>query len=441
MKKPVYEEQNYQERFDVRYEELSWLYMEFYRDETYLRELFQEMHRFSKSIAGENGFAELDMAYVSILHEWAQKETDYFITSTDEKIPQLFRRGGYLGNFLYYPEKRKYVMTDQGTDQWNLNYRNPRVFQAMVGKLLEYTQKGNGILLLKNLPYIWKELGTDCFDRPEVHKLLRMLRLIVEVVCPEAELWALLDLESEKAAAYLGSEEWPECHRIVRIGDAEVLWHTLATRDVRLLKQQTERLAEYPLKEELVHMLWDGCEIRWRLDYQALREWGMDETAHRSYLNDYFAGLSNGKWSITSMCGLEKAVENGDEKWQSCARRQIFLLYAFLYIVPGVPVIQVNDQENLRKLPELRAREKVLGEAAVIRTMETGENAVLCIVREYENEKLIGLFNFSEHDKMAWIDERDGLYQDLLSGEYIRTAGTLIPGYGCYWLKKRKELP
>lgn len=440
MQKPVYEDLNYQERFDARYEELSWLYMEFYRDEKQLLKLFEKMYRFSRTETEKNVLAELDMAYVSIVHEWAQKKPDYFITSDSEKIPQLFRRSGYPGNFLYYPEKRKYVMTDRGTDQWNLNYQNPRVFQEMVGIILAYIQKGTRILLLKNLPYIWKELGTDCYDRPQAHKLLQILRLVVEVVCPEAELWAFLDLEAEKAAAYLGTEERPECHRIVNVGGADVLWHTLATRDVRLLKRQTEMLAAHPFKDKIVHMLWDGEEIRWRLDYQALKEWGMDEAAHRGYLNDYFARLSGGKWSITSMCGLEKAVETGNEKWQDAALRQIVLLYAVLYSLPGVPLMQRNETEGLSKLSEIRAREKVLGEEAVCRTMETGENAILCVVREYEKEKMIGLFNFSEHDKIAWIDERDGLYQDLLSGEYIKPAGTFIPGYGCYWLKKIKDL-
>ena len=50
--------------------------------------------------------------------------------------------------------------------------------------------------------------------------------------------------------------------------------------------------------------------------------------------------------------------------------------------------------------------------------------------------KIYGLFNFSEFDKTAWINERDGLYCDLLTGTLMEAAGVNIPAYGYMWLKK-----
>ena len=52
-------------------------------------------------------------------------------------------------------------------------------------------------------------------------------------------------------------------------------------------------------------------------------------------------------------------------------------------------------------------------------------------------EKLFGLFNFSEYDKIAWINEIDGSYVDLISGEEIQPAGVHIPPYGFYYLKRQ----
>ena len=63
---------------------------------------------------------------------------------------------------------------------------------------------------------------------------------------------------------------------------------------------------------------------------------------------------------------------------------------------------------------------------------------MLCIAREFEGEKVIGLFNFSEHDKTAWINEEDGLYRDLISGEKRKAAGIDIPGFGFYYLKRER---
>ena len=63
---------------------------------------------------------------------------------------------------------------------------------------------------------------------------------------------------------------------------------------------------------------------------------------------------------------------------------------------------------------------------------------MICIVREYGDERLIGLFNFSENDKMAWIDQQDGMYRDLVTGAEMRASGVWVPANGFFWLKREK---
>ena len=70
-------------------------------------------------------------------------------------------------------------------------------------------------------------------------------------------------------------------------------------------------------------------------------------------------------------------------------------------------------------------------------TIDTWDQAVLCIGRCYEGEKIIGLFNFSESDRIAWINETDGDYVDLISGEEMKPIGVSVPAYGFYYLKKK----
>lgn len=53
-----------------------------------------------------------------------------------------------------------------------------------------------------------------------------------------------------------------------------------------------------------------------------------------------------------------------------------------------------------------------------------------------EKEKLIALFNFSEFDKVAWINEEDGMYKDLISRRKLEAKGVQIPAYG--WLMREK---
>ncbi len=56
-------------------------------------------------------------------------------------------------------------------------------------------------------------------------------------------------------------------------------------------------------------------------------------------------------------------------------------------------------------------------------TIDTWDDAVLGLVRRSGEEKLIALFNFSEFDKVAWINEEDGMYKDLISGRKLEAKG------------------
>ena len=83
----------------------------------------------------------------------------------------------------------------------------------------------------------------------------------------------------------------------------------------------------------------------------------------------------------------------------------------------------------------LWAAEGVFDASAGFRTLETWDDAVLGLVRENKDGKLIGLFNFSDEPRIAWIDEKDGQYQDLLSGKELPASAVSVDGHDFYWLK------
>lgn len=91
----------------------------------------------------------------------------------------------------------------------------------------------------------------------------------------------------------------------------------------------------------------------------------------------------------------------------------------------------------LDRLEQIRKTHKAFVSCADSWTIETWDRSVLCIGRYFEGEKLVGLFNFSEYDKTAWINETDGDYVELLSGEEMKPIGVNIPAYGFYYLKKK----
>ena len=138
------------------------------------------------------------MNHTSEDHEWAKRARQgdgeymsrYFFFNNDtipkmyeQTVPQVFPTTA-PGNFTWLPDAGHFVMTSFYPYQWDLNYRNPRVFNEMMYNFLYLANKGIDIIRIDAVPYIWKELGTQCRNLKQVHTIVRMMRIISEIVCP-----------------------------------------------------------------------------------------------------------------------------------------------------------------------------------------------------------------------------------------------------------------
>lgn len=456
------------------------------------------------------------MNHTSEDHEWAKRarqgdgeymsryfffDNSYMPALYEKTVPQVFPTTA-PGNFTWIPEAGHFVMTTFYPYQWDLNYKNPRVFNEMMYNFLYLANRGIDIIRIDAVPYIWKELNTPCRNLKQVHTIVRMMRMISEIVCPSVLLLGEVVMEPERVVPYFGTVDKPECHMLYNVTTMATTWHTVASRDVRLLKRQLDIVNALPKEYTFLNYLRCHDDIGWGLDYGFLMTEGIGERAHKQYLNDYFqgyAGESNSRGELynadpvsgdarfcgttASMCGIEKAGFEGDEEAMERAVRLDVMLHAYMFMQSGIPVLysgdetaQVNDYtykedplkaddsryihrgamnwelaENrsdsetvegkvfqaLGRLEKIRKSEKVFMADADTWTIDTWDQAVLCMVRCYEGEKIIGLFNFSESGRIAWINETDGDYVDLISGEEMKPIGVSVPAYGFYYLKKK----
>ena len=461
---------------------------------------------------GINICCDFVLNHTSEDHEWARKARSgdgeymsryFFYDSFDipaeyeKTVPQVFPTTA-PGNFTYLPDMGYHVMTSFYPYQWDLNYRNPRVFNEMIYNLLFLANKGIDIIRLDAVPYIWKELGTNCRNLPEVHTLVRIMRIITEIVCPGVLLLGEVVMEPRKVVPYFGTVEKPECHMLYNVTTMATTWHTVATRDTKLLKSQLDIIDNLPKDYIFLNYLRCHDDIGWGLDYDFLGMDGIDEVAHKRYLNDYFlgrAGYSNSRGELynddpssgdarfcgttASLCGVEKAGFEGDEAAMSKAITLHVMLHAYMFMQSGIPIIysgdeiaQVNDYsykddpekaddsryihrgafkwDNLKKLSdknsvearvynglkqliELRKSARAYNSAADVWTVDTADASVLCIGRYYEGQKIYGIFNFNEADKVAYLDPKDGNYRDALAdsdSDLETELGRIeLPGY------------
>ncbi|MGM9627824.1 MAG: alpha-amylase family protein [Faecousia sp.] len=317
------------------------------------------------------------MNHTSEDHEWAVRarkgEGEYmsryfFFDNWDipgryeQTVPQVFPTTA-PGNFTWLPECNHYVMTTFYPYQWDLNYRNPRVFNEMMANFLYLANRGIDIIRIDAVPYIWKELGTQCRNLKQVHTIVRMMRMIGEIVCPSVLLLGEVVMEPAKVVPYFGTVEKPECHMLYNVTTMATTWHTVATRDTTLLREQLDKVFALPKQYVFLNYLRCHDDIGWGLDYDSLGRFGIRERSHKAYLNDYFRGLRDLSASraelynedpvtgdarlcgtTASLCGLQTALASGRKEAIGLAIDAVVMLHAYMFMQSGIPVLYSGDE-------------------------------------------------------------------------------------------------
>ena len=332
------------------------------------------------SLCHEQGIScclDFVMNHTSEDHAWAkaaragdpQARSRYFFYDNwdipnryEETTPQVFPTTA-PGNFTWLPDCNQVVMTTFYPYQWDLNYANCMVFNDMVDNMLFLTNCGIDVIRLDAVPYIWKELGTKSRNLPQVHTLVRMMRLVSEIVCPGVLLLGEVVMEPAKVLPYFGSVDKPECHMLYNVTTMASTWNTIATKDVSLLRRQMDQVCALPKEYVFLNYLRCHDDIGWGLDYDWLKQFGIEEVPHKKYLNDVLTGRGYGSdargelynddprlgdarlcGTTASLCGLETALyENNPDKVKQAVACDL-MLHAYLLIQSGIPVLYSGDE-------------------------------------------------------------------------------------------------
>ena len=332
------------------------------------------------SLCHEQGIScclDFVMNHTSEDHAWAkaaragdpQARSRYFFYDNwdipnkyEETTPQVFPTTA-PGNFTWLPDCNQVVMTTFYPYQWDLNYANCMVFNDMVDNMLFLTNCGIDVIRLDAVPYIWKELGTKSRNLPQVHTLVRMMRLVSEIVCPGVLLLGEVVMEPAKVLPYFGSVDKPECHMLYNVTTMASTWNTIATKDVGLLRRQMDQVCALPNEYVFLNYLRCHDDIGWGLDYDWLKQFGIEEVPHKKYLNDVLTGRGYGSdargelynddprlgdarlcGTTASLCGLETALyENNPDKVKQAVACDL-MLHAYLLIQSGIPVLYSGDE-------------------------------------------------------------------------------------------------
>ncbi|GAB4457089.1 MAG: alpha-amylase family glycosyl hydrolase [Anaerolineales bacterium] len=181
--------------------------------------------------------------HASAQGEWFQKFLrgeepcrDYFITvEGNPDLSQVIRPRALplLTQFETASGKRK-VWTTFSADQVDLNFKNPAVLLEIFDILLMYAQRGAQFIRLDAIAYLWKEIGTPCIHLPQTHKVIQLLRAVLDEVAPHVYLITETNVPHADNLSYFGDGA-NEAQLVYNFALPPLTLHTFRTGDAGVL--------------------------------------------------------------------------------------------------------------------------------------------------------------------------------------------------------------
>ncbi|MGB0849228.1 MAG: amylosucrase [Thiolinea sp.] len=312
-------------------------------------------------------------------HEWAKQakqgsktHQNYYYLYPDRTLPDLFEQTmpeifpeNAPGSFTWDEDLQQWVMTVFNTYQWDLNYRNPAVFTEMVDIILYWANQGADILRLDAPAFIWKQAGTTSQNLPQAHQILQLFKDCIQIVCPGVLLIAEAIVSPREIINYFGGHqpEEHECDIAYNATFMALLWDAVATGNARVMNQALRSQPSKPERTTWLNYIRCHDDIGLGFDDADIAAAGLDPSAHRRYLKDFFSGQRpdssargllfgvNKKTddarisgSLASLAGLEMALEAGDEAQVNIAIQRILTLHALIMSWGGISLLYYGDE-------------------------------------------------------------------------------------------------
>ncbi|MBN8589499.1 MAG: DUF3459 domain-containing protein [Rhodothermia bacterium] len=312
-------------------------------------------------------------------HEWAQKAStgdpfyqNFYRMFTDRSQPDVYEQtlpevfpDFAPGNFTWNEPAKKWVWTTFNDYQWDLNYENPDVFEAMLGEMLFLANQGIDVLRLDAVPFLWKKVGTNSQNQPEVVQLLAALKALVRMAAPGVLFKSEAIVAPDDIIKYLGSGgfEGKVCELGYNATLMNHLWHALASENTQLLYTTLSGLPQLPESSSWLNYIRCHDDIGWGISDEnaaAVHQNGRDT---RNFCTNFYSGVLPQSYSegyafqrdrntgearisgtAAALSGLQKAQIEADPSNIDTAIKRLHLLNGVIFFMKGIPLLYSGDE-------------------------------------------------------------------------------------------------
>jgi len=128
----------------------------------------------------------------------------------------------------------RHIWTTFSEDQIDLNLHNPQVLIALLRILLFYVEHGAVFIRLDAIAYLWKEIGTSSIHLAQTHRIIQLMRDVLDLVAPQTVIITETNVPHEENIAYFG-DGYNEAQMVYQFPLPPLVLHTLATGDATAL--------------------------------------------------------------------------------------------------------------------------------------------------------------------------------------------------------------
>lgn len=285
-------------------------------------------------------------------------ERDRYAPHLREIFPQIRR-----GCFSYHPPSGRWIWTTFNSFQWDLNYANPAVFNAMAAEMLFLANQGAAVLRLDALAFVWKEAGTCCENLPKAHTVIQAFNAVARIAAPSLQFKSEAIVHPDEVVKYIAPTECQLSYNPLLMA---LLWESLATRQTRLLTASLQQRFAIDAQCSWVNYIRCHDDIGWTFDDNIAWNLGINPHDHRHFLNQFYTGRFDGSFAcgepfgenpqtgdcrvagmLASLAGLEQAEQQHNALYKAHALARIRLLNSIILSIGGLPLLYLGDELGL----------------------------------------------------------------------------------------------
>lgn len=262
------------------------------------------------------------------------------------------------GYFTFEEEIQKWVFTSFYPFQWDLNYKNPYVFNNIVKIMISIANRGVDIIRLDAVRHIWKEMGTCCSGLPQGQIIVKMLRIILDIVAPGVIFKGESMSPLEDVFEYF-KEDSSGCQTMYNISLMSSLWYSISTANGYYSALIIRKASGIPSGRRLVNFIRSHDDICFLFEDDIIERLQMSDFKERQAATSFLTGNTEGSFAdgvyyacnpetldarvsgtLASLCGIGKC----NAKESDAAVSRVLLLNGVLMALNGIPLIYSGDE-------------------------------------------------------------------------------------------------